>query len=90
MDIAYHNDHNVYILGAGFSYEAGYPLVRNFMDKMRECASWQKDHGRETKEIEAVLKFRLEAASAAYRVNFDPDNIEDLFSLTGDVVKCCV
>jgi len=82
MGIEFHNDHNVYILGAGFSCEAGYPLVRNFMDKMREAAGWQKDHGKETKEIEAVLKFRLEAASAAYRVNFDPENIEDLFSLT--------
>lgn len=82
MDIAYHNDHNVYILGAGFSYEAGYPLVRNFMDKMKEAASWQKDHSQETKEIEAVLKFRLEAAAAAYRIQFDPENIEDLFSLS--------
>ncbi|EQD24445.1 MAG: hypothetical protein D084_Lepto4C00437G0005 [Leptospirillum sp. Group IV 'UBA BS'] len=78
----FQNDHNVYILGAGFSYEAGYPLVPNFMEKMREAASWQKDHSQETKEIEAVLKFRLEAASAAYRVNFDPENVEDLFSLT--------
>ena len=82
MDIEYHNDHNVYILGAGFSYEAGYPLVRNFMDKMKEAASWQKDHSQETKEIEAVLKFRLEAAAAAYRIQFDPENIEDLFSLS--------
>ena len=82
MDITFHNDHNVYILGAGFSYEAGYPLVRNFMDKMKEAASWQKDHSQETREIEAVLKFRLEAAAAAYRIQFDPENIEDLFSLS--------
>ncbi|MHB1756776.1 MAG: SIR2 family protein [Leptospirillum sp.] len=85
MDIEYNNDHNVYILGAGFSYEAGYPLVRNFMDKMREAASWQKNHDKETKEIEAVLKFRLEAASATYRIQFDPENIEDLFSLSAAV-----
>ena len=85
MDTEYNNDHNVYILGAGFSYEAGYPLVRNFMDKMREAASWQKDHGKETKEIEAVLKFRLEAASTAYRIQFDPENVEDLFSLSAAI-----
>ena len=82
MDVEYHNDHNVYILGAGFSYEAGYPLVWNFMDKMKEAASWKKDHFQETREIEAVLKFRLEAAAAAYRIQFDPENIEDLFSLS--------
>ncbi len=85
MDTEYNNDHNVYILGAGFSCEAGYPLVRNFMDKMREAASWQKNHDKETKEIEAVLKFRLEAASATYRIQFDPENIEDLFSLSAAV-----
>jgi hypothetical protein len=80
--VPFHNDHNIYIVGAGFSYEAGYPLIRNFMEKMRETAIWQEKNSRETKEIEAVLKIRLEAAPASLRVQLDPDNVEDLFSLT--------
>ncbi len=36
---------------------------------------------REAQAIKKVLRFRLDAASAAYRVNLDLDNIEDLFSL---------
>lgn len=75
----FQNDHNVYILGAGFSSEAGYPLVHNFMDKMREAALTKQ--GLERRELEAVLRFRKEASAAAYRTTFDPENIEDLFSL---------
>lgn len=75
----FQNDHNVYILGAGFSAEAGYPLIPNFMAKMRETASAMSPENR--KELEYVLNFRLEAASASYRIKFDPENIEDLFSL---------
>ena len=75
----FENDHNVYILGAGFSAEAGYPLIPNFMSKMRETASIAAPENR--KEIEYVLNFRLEASSASYRIKFDPENIEDLFSL---------
>lgn len=73
-------DHNVYILGAGFSYEAGYPLIGNFMDIMREAflAIKDKEYGLPLKE---VLDFRLKASSAAYRTRFDPENVEDLFSL---------
>ena len=76
----FENDHNVYILGAGFSCEAGYPLVHNFMDKMREAALTKQ--GLERGELEAVLRFRKEASAAAYRTTFDPENIEDLFSLS--------
>jgi len=75
----FQNDHNVYILGAGFSAEAGYPLIPNFMAKMRETALIVSFGNR--KEMEYVLNFRLEASSASYRIKFDPENIEDLFSL---------
>lgn len=84
--VAFHNNHNVYILGAGFSADAGYPLMRNFIDKMREAAAQKKSRaGEKSDELEGVLRFRLEASSAAYRVQFDPENVEDLFSLTAAV-----
>lgn len=42
-----HNDHNVYILGAGFSVEAGYPVIKDFMNQMRDAAAWlQVEDGR--------------------------------------------
>ena len=73
-------DHNVYILGAGFSVEAGYPLVRNFMDLMREAYLTKKEES-DRKSLKKVLNFRQKVSSAAYRTIFDPENIEDLFSL---------
>lgn len=77
------NDHNVYILGAGFSAERGLPLISNFMDAMRDAREWLMENGRgqEVEAITRVLDFRLTAASAAYRVKIDLDNIEELFSL---------
>lgn len=77
------NDHNVYILGAGFSREAGYPLISDFLNKMRDARDWLNSDGRfeECDAIDKLLEFRLNASSAAYRVNLDLDNIEDLFSL---------
>lgn len=77
------NDHNVYILGAGFSRQAGMPLVFDFLLRMRDSVEWLRAKGR-NKEIEAisnVLNFRKAAASAAYWVQMDLENIEELFSL---------
>ncbi|MBU2832662.1 MULTISPECIES: SIR2 family protein [Acidithiobacillus] len=79
---AFHTDHNVYILGAGYSAEAGLPVMSNFlsvMQKVRMSAAISPD---EEEAIDAVLQFRLESASAAHRINLDLDNIESLFSLT--------
>jgi hypothetical protein len=79
-----YNDRNVYILGAGFSREAGLPLMNNFMNRMRDAQSWhegQPDRSEEVAAIKSVLGFRAEAASAAYRVPLDLENIEELFSL---------
>ena len=50
------------------------------MTKMRETALGMNTEDR--RELEYVLAFRLEASSASYRIKFDPENIEDLFSLT--------
>ena len=79
-----HNDHNVYILGAGFSVDAGLPLIKGFMNRMRDAAAWlgsQAGRERELEAIDRVLRFRLEATGAAYRVPLDVDNVEELFSL---------
>lgn len=78
-----HNNHNVYILGAGFSRRWGLPLIQDFMTHMRDALEYheREGHHRECAAIEAVLKFRLKASSAAYRIQIDLENIEDLFSL---------
>lgn len=81
------NNHNVYILGAGFSVDAGMPLVSNFITKMKETAVWLEENNRqvEFQSIEKVFKFRKESASAAYRLKINIDNIENLFSLASAV-----
>ena len=76
-------DHNVYILGAGFSADAGIPVLDNFLVKMRAGMNWLREEGRDREfaAIRNVFKFRKKAASAALRVNLNLENIEDLFSL---------
>lgn len=50
---------------------------------MRDAHQWLELEGRrkEADAIAAVLDFRLDAASAAYRIKLDLENIEELFSL---------
>src|SRR5262249_39543565 len=71
------------ILGAGFSAEAGLPLISSFLVRMRDAVDWLEKKGRheEREAIERVLDFRHESAAAGYRINIDLDNIEHLFSL---------
>lgn len=78
-----HNDKNVYVLGAGFSTAARIPVIRDFLDRMRDASKWLKSEGRteELLAIESVLRFRQDASPAGYRMAIDLDNIEDLFSL---------
>ena len=79
-----HNDHNVYILGAGFATEAGLPLIYDFMNRMRDAAAWLAEQGgrdTEVSAIEEVLDFRHRAAGATYRTPLDVENVEELFSL---------
>src|SRR5438034_6986409 len=77
------NNGNVYVLGAGFSADAGLPTIADFLNQMRDSADWLDREGRKTElaAVDAVLEFRHNAAAAGYRVNVDLDNIEDLFSL---------
>lgn len=79
-----YNDHNVYILGAGFAQEAGLPLIKDFMNRMRDAGAWLEEEGGREREVEAirrVLDFRLKAAAAAHRVPLNIENVEELFSL---------
>ena len=78
------NDHNVYILGAGFSVDANMPVISDFLLRMRDSCAWLSSKPGRDAEIDSigeVLKFRLEAASAAYWTSLDLENIEELFSL---------
>jgi hypothetical protein len=72
------NDNNVYILGAGFSAEAGIPLISSFLTRMRDAVDWLEKNrrDREREAIERVLDFRHQSAAAGYRINIDLDNIE--------------
>lgn len=84
----YHNNHNIYILGAGFSVDAGMPIVSNFMKIMRTAASAMNDPAKQAdfEAINDVLRWRLLSGSAAHRCKLDPNNIEELFSLIdGDI-----
>ena len=45
MTATAYNDHNVYILGAGFAAEAGLPLIKDFMNRMRDAAAWLEVQG---------------------------------------------
>lgn len=82
-------DHNVYILGAGFSVEANMPTMVSFLSRMRDCYGWLISQKRtpEAKAVQDVLEFRRSAASAAYWITMDLDNIEELFSLASTTSK---
>ena len=77
----FHIDHNVYILGAGFSRDAGLPLLNDFLDKMREARVSLK--GIESKEsaIDNVLAFRMEASASNDKIRINLNNLEELLSL---------
>lgn len=78
-----HRNHNVYILGAGFSRGAHLPLVWDFMNYMRDSIDWLLERGRteEVHAIDEVFDLRLKSAGAAYRSEINLENIEDFFSL---------
>ncbi len=76
-------DHNVYILGAGFSMEAGIPGITGFLDALRDSLAWLEKANRkaEADAVREVLLFRKEAAAASDRVRLNVEDIEELFSL---------
>jgi hypothetical protein len=76
-------DHNVYILGAGFSRDAGAPLIHDFLDRAREFYA-DPDmplDAVERQHFEKVFKFKREITKAREKFRIDLDNIEQLFGL---------
>jgi NAD-dependent SIR2 family protein deacetylase len=76
-------DRNVFILGAGFSADAGAPLVRNFLDVSRELFD-DPNSGLDIEErtlFRTVFDFRKQVAQAREKFEIDLDNIEELFGL---------
>jgi hypothetical protein len=76
-------DRNVYILGAGFSKDAGAPLVHDFLDASRRLLD-QPFSGLDELEMvdfQNVFRFRREMAQAREKVRVDLDDIEQLFGL---------
>ena len=72
-------NHNVYLLGAGFSWGAGMPLVKEFLNKMRDSVDWLRSENREdeSKAVQSIFEFRLRAAAGAYRAQINIENIEE-------------
>lgn len=77
---------NVIILGAGFSYDAGIPLLGNFIERMWEY-SIKKKIGDQTilfdnlSILQKALEIRSEMDGYHGRVAFDDRNIEDILSM---------
>lgn len=82
-----YNEHNVYIVGAGFAAARGLPLISNFMFALRDAHEWLIEHRRsaEAESVQRVLEFRLQSTPTAYRVQIDLENIEELFSLAAAI-----
>ena len=75
------NQKTVYILGAGFSADAGIPTDDGFLDRMRDFEGMGREEEGENKLIQEVLEYRLAASACSDKVLFDLENIENLFSL---------
>ena len=71
------NDHNVYILGAGFSAAGGLPSIANFLTRMRDSHPWLIANGRthEAEAVERVLEFRLKATAAGFWTPVDLERV---------------
>lgn len=76
----------VFILGAGYSYGAGIPLLSGFVERMWEFAI-RRSYGEKaltSEDIEifnAAIKIRNELDSYHGRAMFDDRNIEDILSI---------
>jgi hypothetical protein len=84
-----HNDHNVYVIGAGFSRARGLPLISDFMFALRDAHEWLQNEERinEASAVQKVLEFRQKSTASSYRVQIDLENIEELFSLASAAEK---
>jgi len=74
---------NVFIVGAGFSAEAGAPVVSNFFERAMELYK-NPQSALTTGERDIfgdIFEYRAELRIAESQVRIDPENIEDLFGL---------
>jgi NAD-dependent SIR2 family protein deacetylase len=72
---------NVFVVGAGFSAEAGAPVVGTFFEQAMELRK-NPNSGLQPQErdvFQQVFDYRHELESAESKVQIDLDNIEDLF-----------
>lgn len=74
---------NVFIVGAGFSAEAGAPVVSNFFSSAMEL--YKDPTSGLTPGQRAIFKevfdYRTSLESAEFKLRIDPENIEELFGL---------
>ena len=74
---------NVFVLGAGFSADAGAPVMRNFLQKAKHLLddhqSGLADADREA--FTGVFEFLRELRAAQAKITLDLENIEHLFGL---------
>lgn len=82
-NFAHKRDHNVFILGAGFSKEAGLPVMQDFMARIRGKYENPGVHleGSLLEDYGIVLDYRNSLRSTRDYIDVDLDNIENLFSL---------
>ena len=76
----------VVILGAGYSYDAGIPLLSGFVDQMWEFAVRGKANGKrlsheDAKIFNEAIKVREDLNDYHGRAAFDDRNIEDILSI---------
>src|SRR5690349_618920 len=76
-------DRNVYILGAGFSADAGAPLIYNFLDISRELLDHPLSslNATDKQQFRRAFTFRQRMAQSREKIRIDLDNIEQLFGL---------
>jgi len=77
---------NVIILGAGFSCEAGIPLLGGFVDRMLDYAIKKTCDGQpldssDIEIFESAIKIRNDLDRYHGRAEFDDRNIEDILSI---------
>lgn len=74
---------NVFILGAGFSADAGAPVMSNFLQKARQLLDNRESglHDEDRKSFKRVFDFLRELRAAQAKITLDLENIEHLFGL---------
>jgi hypothetical protein len=80
---------NVFILGAGFSAEAGAPVISNFFERAMELYKNPKSDLADAERgiFGRIFDYRDALRVAEHKVRIDPENIEDLFGLVEMAVQ---